>query len=181
MKKKVIPTTLDDFKGRTTVAVLKEKDLYSAGFLKKDIILRSAKEDLKGSQRYQLNAFHERRNMQLNRVEELTEQAFKHRKKPLNLKQEYNVKQSIITTADRIGIPTNHPLTERLNALDNDMLNELYQIAPDLLDSVFIYEVEYVPDGHPAAGARWAPDRMHQLVDLLDAYDRFVGTRGRFI
>lgn len=181
MKKKVTPTTLDDFRGRTTASVLKAKDLYSAGFLKKDILLRSAKEDLKGSQRYQLRIFHERRKMQLDRVEELTEQAFKYRGKPLILKQEYNVKQSIITTADRIGIPTNHPLRERLNALDNDMLNELYQIAPDLLESVFIYEVEYVPDGHPAAGARWAPDRMHQLVDLLDAYDRFMGTRGRFI
>ncbi len=181
MKKKVTPTTLDDFRGRITASVLKEKDLYSTGFLKKDILLRSAKEDLKGSQRYQLRTFHERRNMQLNRVEELTEQAFKHRRKPLNLKQEYNVKQSIITTANRIGIPTNHPLRERLNALDNDMLNELYQIAPELLDSVFVYEVEYVPDGHPAAGARWAPDRMHEMVDLLDAYDRFMGTRGRFI
>lgn len=181
MKKKVTPTTLDDFRGRTTAAVLKSKGLYSAGFLKKDILLRSVKEDLKGSQIYQLNTFHERRNMQLNRVEELAEQSFKHRRKPLVLKQKYNVKQSIITTANRIGIPSNHPLRERLNALDNDMLNELYQIAPELLDSVFIYEVEYVPDGEPAAGARLPPDRMHQMVDLLDAYDRFMGTRGRFI
>ena len=69
---------------------------------------------------------------------------------------------------------------KRVEALDNELLNELYQIAPEILDAVYIYEVEYEVGGIKE-GARKIPDRFEQLMDLLDVYDTFVERRGRHV
>lgn len=169
-------------RGRKTIASIKasDKEAYHSWYMKMDIVARSRAIDRSPQQQYQMKMFEESRQMKKSRIVELTDRAYAMRRKPLKLKQEYNVKQSIMTTTDRMQIPLDDITRKRVEALDNELLNELYQIAPEILDAVYIYEVEYEVGGIKE-GARKIPDRFEQLMDLLDVYDTFVGARGRHV
>ena len=139
-------------------------------------LLRVEQDRLSNPQKYQLKQHQDRVSRHVLNITRMTETAYKTTNgNPLHYGKETNIKQSIKTTAMRMQV--SHDVIARIEALDNKLLNELYQVTPDILQRVYIYAWRDTE----IQGVYTPPDKSTELEDFFEVYDAFVETRGKYI
>ena len=139
-------------------------------------LLRTEQERLSNPQKYQLKQHQDRVSRHVLNITKMTENAYKTTQgNPLHYGKETNLKQSIKTTAMRMQV--SNDVIARIESLDNKLLNELYQVTPDILQRVYIYAWRDTE----IAGVFTPPDKSGELQDFFEVYDAFVETRSKYI
>lgn len=145
-------------------------------FASKESVYRTDEAKLSGSQKYQKEQFEKRASRHVLMIEKMTETAYKTTQgNPLHYGKETNIKQSIKTTAMRMQV--SNDVIARIESMDNKLLNELYQVSPDILQRVYIYAWRDTE----ISGVYSPPDKSSELEDFFEVYDKFVETRGKYI
>ncbi len=174
--RKTKPKTIQKTFETSANEIRRRRGVKSGRFAKVEDILRTSKSKLSNPQLYQLKQHKERVSRHVSNITSLTETAYKTTNgAPLHYGKEANLKRSIRTTAMRMNVP--HEVIDRINQLDNKLLNELYQITPDVLQQVYIYAW----DATHIDGVFHPPDKFKELEEFFEVYDAFVETRSKYV
>lgn len=173
--RKVSPKTIQKtFDGSADIRL--RRGVKSGRFAKVEEILRTEQSKLSNPQKMQLKQHETRVNRHVRNIEKMTADAYKTTNgMPLHYGKETSLVKSIKTTAMRMNLP--HDVIDRINQLDNKLLNELYQVAPDILQRVYIYAWADTDK----SGVFHPPDKLSELQEFFDVYDTFVEVRGRYV